>query len=117
MFLEFNNDQPDDVIFMNFIYLEIGNDKYLIDLDFVKSINLKQILEITTERPPAYTSNQDYEETVTSVAKPYVFIFKYKDKTEEVIDLSKTNISTESIEKIFKGLLDKIVGKNNIKTY
>jgi len=102
---------------MNFIYLETGNDKYLIDLDFVKSISLKQILEITTEKPPTYISSQDYEETVTLVTKPYVFIFRYKDRTEETINLSKTNISTESIENIFKGLVDRLIGKDNIKAY
>ena len=102
---------------MNFIYLENINNKHLIDLDFVKSINLKQILEITTEKPPMYISSQDYEETVTTVTKPYIFIFRYKDGTEEIIDLSKTNISTESIENIFKGLVDKLIGKDNVKTY
>ena len=42
---------------MNFIYLENVNHKHLIDLDFVKSISLKQILEITTEKPPMYISS------------------------------------------------------------
>ena len=101
---------------MNFIYLEIDNNKHLIDLDFVKSISLKQILEITAKRPP-YTSNQDYKEIVTSVSEPYVFTFKYKDGTEEIINLSKTNVSTESIENIFKGLVDKLISKDNVKIY